>query len=49
MNKQAGKGDKPRPVNKERFDENFEQIKWNNVKSSTKEVSNKKGKLTYRY
>ena len=25
----AGKGDKPRPVNKKTYNENFDQINWN--------------------
>ena len=25
----AGKGDKPRPLNKKQYNENFDQIKWN--------------------
>lgn len=47
-NKQAGKGDKPRPVNKKTFDKNFENIKWNSVQKN-KTSSFKKGKTTYNY
>ncbi len=25
----AGKGDSPRPVNRERYDNNYDEIKWN--------------------
>jgi hypothetical protein len=45
---QAGKGDKPRPIKKEVFDNNFEQIVWNNNKERTNSVT-KKGKITYKY
>jgi hypothetical protein len=47
MNNQAGKGDKPRPVDKKEFDSNFDKIKW--TKTSPKEQSTKKGKTTYKY
>lgn len=30
----AGKGDKPRPVNKEEFDTNFDKIAWNAIKEN---------------
>lgn len=29
---QAGKGDKPRPVDKKKYNENFDQIVWNHKK-----------------
>jgi hypothetical protein len=44
---QAGKGDKPRLVNKTEYDSNFEKIKWS--RSSKKPVSIKKGKSSYKY
>lgn len=31
----AGKGDKPRPVNKKEFDTNFDKINWNKDLTST--------------
>lgn len=45
----AGKGDKPRPVDKKTFDQNFDQIQWENKKSKAVDVKIKKGKTTYRY
>lgn len=43
----AGKGDKPRPVDKKEYDRNFEKIIW---KSPTpKDVLKKKNKLTFVY
>lgn len=45
---QAGKGDKPRPVNKEEFDKNFDQIEGRGKVTGTL-VKNSKGKLTYKY
>jgi hypothetical protein len=47
MNNQAGKGDKPRPVDKKEFDSNFDKIEW--TKTSPKEQSTKKGKTIYKY
>ena len=48
MNKnQAGKGDKPRPVDKKQYDSNFDKIEWK--ADSKKESFNKKGKTTYKY
>jgi hypothetical protein len=47
-NNQAGKGDKPRPVKKEQFDCNFENINWQSNRD--KPVGSfKKGKTTYKY
>lgn len=43
----AGKGDKPRPVNKKQYDKNFEKINWKD--STPKNVLKKKNKLTYVY
>lgn len=49
-NNQAGKGDKPRPVNKKQFNDNFDKIAFNDKKeSSAKQVKSKKGKTTYTY
>lgn len=47
-NNQAGKGDKPRPVDKKQYNVNFDEIKWSS-NSSDKEGIIKKGKTTYRY
>jgi hypothetical protein len=55
---QAGKGDKPRPVNKSIFNDNYEQICWNGEKkpnsiennnSLDREFKRVKGKLVYKY
>lgn len=46
-NNQAGKGDKPRPVDKKEFDKNFDNIKW--TASEERESVLKKGKKTYKY
>jgi len=46
----AGKGDKPRPVKKKVFDQNFDQVNW--VSKQGLEIRNhivKKGKKIYRY
>jgi len=43
----AGKGDKPRPINKEQFDSNFDKIKWNQKENKNVEI--KKRKITYKY
>jgi hypothetical protein len=44
----AGKGDKPRPVNKTEYNKNFDLIIWNNhkAKSKTKKIN---GKSTFKY
>ena len=47
-NNQAGKGDKPRPVDKKQFNSNFDQIDWNFKKSSA-EVRQVKNKTVYTY
>ena len=47
MNNQAGKGDKPRPVDKKEFDSNFDKIVWKT--SQVKESTTKKGKTNYKY
>lgn len=31
-----GKGDKPRPVNKEAYGKNYDAIKWNKTKPASK-------------
>lgn len=48
-NNQAGKGDKPRPVDKKQFDSNFDQISWNELKKSSAEVKKVKNKTKYTY
>ena len=57
-NNQAGKGDKPRPINKSKFDNNYEQISWNaetkngSIKGNNsldREFKRVKGKLVYKY
>jgi len=45
----AGKGDKPRPVDKKIFDDNFDKINWSQKEIKGVEIKNKKGKVTYRY
>ena len=44
----AGKGDNPRPVNKKKFNKNFDEINWKKV-TDKKEVKNKNGKVSYLY
>jgi len=44
----AGKGDKPREVNKKQFDNNFDNIKWNKEEEKIP-IKNKKGKVSYVY
>lgn len=46
-NNQAGKGDKPRPVDKKQFDSNFDKIVWKN--SEEKKGTLKKRKTIYKY
>ena len=45
---QAGKGDKPRPVDKKVYNEAFDKIVWTGV-TKAKEVVTKKSKTTYKY
>jgi len=45
---QAGKGDKPRPVDKKAYNAAFDKIVWTGV-TIAKEVVTKKGKTTYKY
>ena len=40
-NKQAGKGDKPRPVNKQKYNENFDLIDWNKSNEKQQMASKK--------
>lgn len=47
-NNQAGKGSKPRPVNKEKYNENFDQINGRG-KITGKVIKTSKGKTTYSY
>lgn len=45
----AGKGDKPRPVDKKQFDKNFEHINWR-VKESADSIKKvKSGKVSFVY
>lgn len=44
----AGKGDKPRPVDKKTFNENFDNISWK-PSQEQKESIKKKGKIIYKY
>lgn len=39
---QNGKGSKPRPVDKKKYDENFDSIKWSKTTSSITTKKNKK-------
>jgi hypothetical protein len=43
----AGKGDKPRPVDKKQYNNNFEKIVWK--KSTPTDFFKKKGKSIYVY
>jgi hypothetical protein len=46
----AGKGDKPRPVNKKIYNSNYDDINFElNQKSNQMEIKNKNGKKTYKY
>ncbi len=45
---QAGKGDKPRPINKQKYTQNFEEILgWG--KTTGELIKTSKGKSTYKY
>lgn len=44
---QAGKGDKPRPVDKKQYNNNFDQISWSSKSSA--EAKKAKNKTVYRY
>jgi hypothetical protein len=43
----AGKGSKPRPVNKAVYNKNYDKIKW--PKAQRKPTKNIKGKLVFVY
>jgi hypothetical protein len=46
----AGKGDKPRPVDKKIYDKNFDNIKWDNGKNSKDcKIVKKNNKTKYSY
>lgn len=46
----AGKGDTPRPINKKKYNENFEGIQWVSRKNvEAKQVKKAKGKTVYTY
>ena len=46
----AGKGDKPRPVKKEKFDKNFDDITWSTKQDlEIRNYTIKKSKKIYRY
>jgi len=45
----AGKGDKPRPVKKKVFDNNFDQVDWSPKNIELKNFIVKKGKKIYKY
>jgi hypothetical protein len=49
MSNQAGKGDKYRPVEKSKYDENFDKIEWKKTKKDVKEKNLKKGIVRYTY
>lgn len=49
MSKQAGKGDKPRPVNKTVYNGNFDGINWKSEQTSKKPIKEIKGKQVYKY
>jgi hypothetical protein len=46
---QAGKGDKPRPVNKEKYDKQYDEIAWRKTVDKISQVIRKKGKISYKY
>jgi len=48
-NNQAGKGSKPRPVVKSKYDEHFDAIKWKADQKQNQTSVIKKGKITYKY
>jgi hypothetical protein len=46
----AGKGDKPRPVNKKIYNSNYDDISFESNRKNTQiEIKNKNGKKTYKY
>jgi hypothetical protein len=44
----AGKGDKPRPIDKKTYDTNYDKIVWKNEKNDATHVR-KKGKIVIVY
>jgi len=42
MSKQAGKGDKPRPTNKDLYNANYDLINWNHSEKKQKVRTSKK-------
>jgi len=47
---QAGKGDKPRPMDKKQYNSNFDKISFKSKKETiAKQVKIKNGKTTYIY
>ena len=48
MSNQAGKGSKPRPVDKKAFNDNFDDIVWKKM-TVVASTTVKKGKTTYKY
>ena len=49
MSNQAGKGDKYRPVEKIKYDENFDKIKWVDLETKKKVKKIKKNIIRYTY
>jgi hypothetical protein len=46
----AGKGDKPRPVDKKTYNNNFDQIVWNKDNNKLKNIVNiNAGKISLKY
>lgn len=46
----AGKGSKPRPVIKKKFDINFDEINWTSKQGlEIRDFKSKKGKKVYKY
>jgi len=45
---QAGKGSKPRPVDKKTFNNNYDDIVWKKTSAAVSSTV-KKGKTTYKY
>jgi len=46
----AGKGDRPRPVKRKVFDNNFDQINWATAQNQEmRNYTSKKGKKIYKY
>lgn len=49
MSHQAGKGDKPRPVNKTNYNSNYEAIDWKKRSTDPKQGIKVKSKTVYKY